>query len=202
MQLSMEYREKAEENAWLLNEKIKISEQQNMLLAQAKNEADIAKHEALAANEAKGKFLAHMSHEIRTPINAVLGMDEMILREANDQGIKEYAMDIYTAGQTLLSLVNDILDFSKIDSGKMEIVPVEYDISSMVHDLVNMASQRADAKELSLVADIDSNIPSRLYGDDVRIRQVITNLLTNAVKYTHEGTVWPVSYTHLRAHET
>ena len=190
MQLSMEYREKAEENAWLLNEKIKISEQQNMLLAQAKNEADIAKHEALAANEAKGKFLAHMSHEIRTPINAVLGMDEMILREANDQGIKEYAMDIYTAGQTLLSLVNDILDFSKIDSGKMEIVPVEYDISSMVHDLVNMASQRADAKELSLVADIDSNIPSRLYGDDVRIRQVITNLLTNAVKYTHEGTVW------------
>lgn len=190
LQLSIEYREKAEENAWLLNEKIKISEQQNLLLAQAKNEADIAKHEALAANEAKGKFLAHMSHEIRTPINAVLGMDEMILRETDDHSIKEYAMDIYTAGQTLLSLVNDILDFSKIDSGKMEIIPVEYDISSMVHDVVNMASQRADAKGLSLVADIDSQIPSRLYGDDVRIRQVITNLLTNAVKYTHEGTVW------------
>ena len=190
LQLSMEYRERAEENAWLLNEKIKISEQQNTLLAQAKHEADIAKHEALAANEAKGKFLAHMSHEIRTPINAVLGMDEMILRETREQNIKEYAMDIYMAGQTLLSLVNDILDFSKIDSGKMEIVPAEYDLSSMVHDLANMASQRANAKNLELVTEVDSQTPSRLYGDDVRIRQVITNLLANAVKYTHEGTVW------------
>lgn len=190
LQLSMEYREKAEENTWLLNEKIRISEQQNLQLAQAKHEADIAKHEALAANEAKGKFLAHMSHEIRTPINAVLGMDEMILRESREQSIKGYAMDIYTAGQTLLSLVNDILDFSKIDSGKMEIVPAEYDISSLVNDVVNMASQRAAAKDLKLVTDVDSQIPSRLYGDDVRIRQVITNLLGNAVKYTHEGTVW------------
>lgn len=190
LQLSMEYKEKAEESTRLLNEKINISEQQNLQLVQAKQEADMAKHEAMAANEAKGKFLAHMSHEIRTPINAVLGMDEMILRETHDQSIKEYAMDIYTAGQTLLSLVNDILDFSKIDSGKMEIVPAEYDISSMVHDVVNMASQRANAKNLNLVADIDSQIPSRLYGDDVRIRQVITNLLANAVKYTHEGTVW------------
>lgn len=190
LQLSMEYREKVEENTLLLNEKIRISEQQNLQLAQAKQEADIARHEALAANEAKGKFLAHMSHEIRTPINAVLGMDEMILRESREQSIKGYAMDIYTAGQTLLSLVNDILDFSKIDSGKMEIVPAEYDISSLVNDVVNMASQRAAAKDLKLVTDVDSQIPSRLYGDDVRIRQVITNLLGNAVKYTHEGTVW------------
>lgn len=131
-----------------------------------------------------------MSHEIRTPINAVLGMDEMILRESKEQNVREYAMDIYTAGQSLLSLINDILDFSKIDSGKMEIVPVEYDISSLIHDLVNMTSQRAADKGLSLEVEADAQIPSRLYGDDVRIRQILINILTNAVKYTHEGTVW------------
>lgn len=152
--------------------------------------AEAARHEALAANEAKGRFLANMSHEIRTPINAVLGMDEMILRETREPQIKEYAFDIYTAGQTLLSLINDILDFSRIESGKMEIVPVEYDISSMIHDLASMASQRAERKNISLEVAVDPQIPSRLYGDDVRIRQVLTNILTNAVKYTHEGTVW------------
>ena len=131
-----------------------------------------------------------MSHEIRTPINAVLGMDEMILRETREDNIKEYAMDIYMAGQTLLSLINDILDFSKIDSGKMEIVPVEYDTSSLIHDLSTMASQRAKDKNIGFEVEIDHTIPSRLYGDDVRIRQVLTNILTNAVKYTHEGTVW------------
>ncbi|MCM1175401.1 MAG: response regulator [Blautia sp.] len=169
LQLSKEYRANAEENARLLKEKIK---------------------EALAANEAKGKFLAHMSHEIRTPINAVLGMDEMILREAKDPSVREYAMDIHTAGQTLLSLINDILDFSKIESGKMEIVPVEYDISSLIHDLANMTAQRAQAKNIRLEVKADREIPSRLYGDDVRLRQVLTNILTNAVKYTHEGTIW------------
>ena len=190
LQISREYRANAEQNAQLLEEKVKVAEQQNLQLAKAKKEADTARHEALAANEAKGKFLAHMSHEIRTPINAVLGMDEMILRESGEQNIREYAMDIYTAGQTLLSLINDILDFSKIESGKMEIVPVEYDISSMIHDLANMASQRAESKNIRLEVEADHAIPSRLYGDDVRIRQVLTNILTNAVKYTHEGTVW------------
>lgn len=182
-QISKEYRLDAEK-------KMVEAKEQNLLLAQAKRDADAARQEALAANEAKGKFLAHMSHEIRTPINAVLGMDEMILRESKEQNIKEYAMDIHTAGQSLLSLINDILDFSKIESGKMEIVPVEYDVSSMFHDLVNMISQRAMDKNLSLVVEIEHEIPSRLYGDDVRIRQVLTNILTNAVKYTHEGTVW------------
>lgn len=189
-QISKEYRANAEENARLLEEKVKAAQMQNIQLVQAKKDADAARREALAANEAKGKFLAHMSHEIRTPINAVLGMDEMILRESKEQAIKEYAMDIYMAGQTLLSLINDILDFSKIESGKMEIVPVEYDISSMIHDLANMTSQRAENKKLKLELEIDREIPSRLYGDDVRIRQVLTNILTNAVKYTHEGTVW------------
>lgn len=190
LQLSKEYRENAEKNAHLLEEKIKVVEQQNTQLALAKKDADAARQEALAANDAKGKFLANMSHEIRTPINAVLGMDEMILRETKEQQTKEYAMDIYTAGQTLLSLINDILDFSKIESGKMEIVSVEYDISSMIHDLANMTSQRANNKNISFEVEVDPQIPSRLYGDDVRIRQVLTNILTNAVKYTHEGTVW------------
>lgn len=180
----------AQEHRADVEERAQEAERQNRLLAQAKEDADAARVEALAANEAKGRFLAHMSHEIRTPINAVLGMDEMILRESKEQSIRAYAMDIYQAGQTLLSLINDILDFSRIDSGKMEIVPVEYDISSLIHDLVNMASQRAGEKQLRLVVQVDPNIPSRLYGDDVRIRQVLTNILTNAVKYTSEGTVW------------
>lgn len=185
-QLSQEYRANAEKNARLLEEKVKVVEQQNTLLAQAREEAETARREALAANEAKGKFLAKMSHEIRTPINAVLGMDEMILRESGEQNIKEYAMDIYTAGHTLLSLINDILDFSKIDSGKMEIVPIEYDFSSLVHDLAQMTLRRAQDKDIRFEVEVDHDIPSRLYGDDVRIRQVLTNILTNAVKYTPE----------------
>lgn len=183
LQISKEYRLDAEE-------RVRAAELQNILLAQANKDADAARQEALAANEAKGKFLAQMSHEIRTPINAVLGMDEMILRESKEQNVREYAMDIYTAGQSLLSLINDILDFSKIDSGKMEIVPVVYDLSSLIHDLVNMISQRAADKALQLKVEVDHEIPSRLFGDDVRIRQILINLLTNAVKYTHEGTVW------------
>lgn len=171
-------------------EKIKAAERQSSQLALAKLEADAARQEALAANEAKGKFLAQMSHEIRTPINVVLGMDEMILRESKEPAIREYAMDIRTSGQSLLSLINDILDFSKIDSGKMEIVPVVYEISSMIHDLVNMTLQRAKNKDLRFEVEIDPAIPSCLYGDDMRIRQVLVNILTNAVKYTEKGTVW------------
>ncbi|MBQ7706998.1 MAG: response regulator [Lachnospiraceae bacterium] len=145
---------------------------------------------AVAASEAKSEFLANMSHEIRTPINAVLGMDEMILRESKEKDIRGYAMDIYTAGQSLLSLVNDILDVSKIESGKMEIIPVDYEFCSMVNDIVNMINMRAAAKDLKFEVEVDENIPSMLHGDDVRIRQVLTNVLTNAVKYTNEGHVW------------
>ena len=163
LHISREYRRDAEE-------KVKETEQQNRQLAQAKKEA-------FAANEAKGKFLAQMSHEIRTPINVILGMDEMILRESTESNVREYAMDIHTAGQSLLSLINDILDFSKIDSGKMEIVPVNYEVSSMIHDLVNMTLQRAIDKGLRLEVEVDPDIPSRLFGDDVRIRQVLINIL-------------------------
>ncbi|MDD6570871.1 MAG: ATP-binding protein [Thermoflexaceae bacterium] len=144
---------------------------------------------ALIANEAKGKFLASMSHEIRTPINAVLGMDEMIHRECRDIQIREYALDIQNAGKSLLSLINDILDISKIDSGKLEIITAEYDLSSLIHDTISMISHRAKTKELDLNLSLDENLPSRLKGDDVRIRQVLINILNNAVKYTNEGGV-------------
>ena len=112
----------------------------NEQLEEANKLAEEARQEALAANAAKGKFLAHMSHEIRTPINAILGMDTMILRESTDVQIKEYALDIQNAGHSLLALINDILDFSKIESGKMEIIMVEYDFSSLIHDISNMIS--------------------------------------------------------------
>lgn len=149
----------------------------------------VAALKAEAANDAKGAFLAHMSHEIRTPINAVLGMDTMILRETKEPAIKQYAMDIQKAGSTLLSLVNDILDISKIESGKMELVNVNYDFSSLVHDTVSLIREKASDKELELKVNVDSEIPCTLHGDDVRIRQVLVNILSNAVKYTDEGTV-------------
>ena len=149
----------------------------------------IASDTAMAANKAKSQFLAQMSHEIRTPINAVLGMNEMILRESKTQEILDYAGNIQSAGRTLLSLINSILDFSKIEDGKMEIVPVRYEMGNLINDLVNMTVERAKKKGLEFKTEISPIIPKSLYGDDVRVRQIITNLLTNAVKYTHKGSV-------------
>lgn len=157
--------------------------------AKVNRELKEAADNAINAGKAKNNFLANMSHEIRTPINAVLGMNEMIMRESGEKNIVEYASNIQSAGRTLLSIINDILDFSKIESGKMEIVPVEYDTSSLINDIVNMIKARADKKKLKFIPEIDENIPSALYGDDVRLRQIITNILTNAVKYTHTGQI-------------
>ena len=144
---------------------------------------------ALSAGQAKSQFLAQMSHEIRTPINAVLGMNEMILRETNDKDIREYAENVSGAGKTLLNLINSILDFSKIEDGKMEIISVRYDTLNLIDDLVNMIYEKANKKNLSFLTKIDPNLPKILFGDDLRVKQVITNLLTNAVKYTNQGTV-------------
>ena len=142
------------------------------------------------ANQAKSYFLANMSHEIRTPINTILGMNEMISREAVSRDVISYSQNIREAGRSLLSIINDILDFSKIESGKMEIYEVEYELSSVIHDLYHMVDLRIKEKNLEFVLEIDEKLPSRLRGDDVRIRQVVLNLLSNAVKYTDEGTVF------------
>ena len=148
-----------------------------------------ASETAMAASKAKSQFLAQMSHEIRTPINAVLGMNEMILREGKSEKILAYAGNIQSAGRTLLTLINSILDFSKIEDGKMEIVPISYEMRSLINDLVNMTVERAKNKGLEFKTEIDSSLPKVLYGDDVRLRQIITNILTNAVKYTPQGSV-------------
>lgn len=147
------------------------------------------KRRADEANEAKSSFLARMSHEIRTPIHVIAGMDEMILRESREETVRGYAADIQAATQSLLGLVNDILDLSKIESGKMTIIPTEYEITKVIRELVNSVSEMAEKKKLELKLDIWAGLPATLYGDGGRLRQIITNLLTNAVKYTHEGTV-------------
>ena len=142
-----------------------------------------------ASNAAKSAFLSNMSHELRTPINAVLGMDEMILRESDNEEIINYAADIQNAGRTLLSLVNDILDFSKIEAGKMEIIPVDYELSSLINDLVNMIRTKAESKGIAVKVQVNETMPHILHGDEIRIKQVITNILSNAVKYTEEGSI-------------
>ena len=144
---------------------------------------------AESASKAKSAFLSNMSHEIRTPINAILGMNEMILREAKEPTILEYAENIRNASNSLLGLVNDILDFSKIEAGKMEIIPVEYAFSSLLNDLVNMIQKRAEDKGLKLVVNAPKDLPTILFGDEIRIKQIVTNILTNAVKYTEKGSV-------------
>ncbi|MBR5417782.1 MAG: response regulator [Clostridiales bacterium] len=149
----------------------------------------LEKQAADEASEAKSRFLADMSHEIRTPINAILGMNEMIIRETENREIMGYSRNIRQSGQNLLTLVNSILDFSKIENGKMEIVSAPYNVKSQLSYVMNSISERARSKNLELQTDIDPNIPSELYGDNTRINEVIMNLLTNAVKYTEKGSV-------------
>lgn len=148
---------------------------------------EIKKKEAISASQTKADFLASMSHEIRTPMNAIVGMTEMILRDDINPGVRENARNIKSAGNALLSIVNDILDFSKIESGKMEIINVRYQLTSVINDIINIISVRMQDKNLDLVVSIDPRIPSDLVGDEIRIRQILLNLLNNAVKFTSEG---------------
>ena len=148
-----------------------------------------AADDAIQGEKAKALFLSNMSHEIRTPINAILGMNEMILRESTEDQLLTYAGNIQNSGRTLLTLINDILDMSKIESGKMEIIPTENKTVEMFIDLWNVIYLRAEDKSLTVSFTVDETMPDILYGDDVRVKQVITNILTNAVKYTNQGGV-------------
>ena len=143
-------------------------------IAQIEYEAKLheAVDTAVRATKAKSTFLAQMSHEIRTPINAVLGMNEMILRRSDNEEILEYAGNVASAGNTLLTLINSILDFSKIEDGKMDIIPVRYDTASLINDLYHSIAGRADAKGLSFIIDVDEDLPCAMIGDDVRVSQV------------------------------
>ena len=142
------------------------------------------------AERYKSDFLANMSHEIRTPMNAIVGMCELTLRE-NDLSptVRENCFNIQTSGRSLLAIINDILDFSKIESGQMELVNEEFNIASLINDVINMSEARRGTKDIEILVNADPNIPRGLVGDEMRIRQVIVNLMTNAIKFTHSGSV-------------
>ncbi|MCR4926361.1 MAG: response regulator [Lachnospiraceae bacterium] len=162
-----------------------------MVCSDVTEELELADKYAVA-NRAKSQFLANMSHEIRTPINGIMGMNTMLLDELNDGNISEArqcAVNINSASQTLLSIINDILDISKIESNKMELIPVKYELFSVLNDCYNMTMPRAEKKGLRFIMDVDPKIPAVLYGDEVHFRQIINNYLSNAVKYTHTGQV-------------
>lgn len=142
-----------------------------------------------AANDAKSMFLSKMSHEIRTPINAILGMNEMIMREYDDLKLNEYTANIKSAGEALLYIISDILDFSKIEAHKMDIIPVNYELSTLINDIVYMTKSRIKDKPIEFKVEVSSDIPNYLYGDDIRIKQCVLNILINAVKYTESGSI-------------
>ncbi len=148
-----------------------------------------AKEEADRASTVKSDFLSNMSHEMRTPLNAILGMNEMLLRKLNDEELLGYASTVQNSSQALLTLINDILDISKVESGKMEIINAEYELSSIIIDSYQMIEQRAKAKGLKLEVECDSSLPRIICGDSSKIRQIFVNILTNAVKYTKEGRI-------------
>lgn len=152
-------------------------------------ESETNKQRVMLANEAKTKFLANMSHELRTPINTILGMNEMILRENRDENVQSYARGIQSAGKNLLSLIRDILDFSEIDAGKMHLASTPYSLSDLIIDAVGSLKAKAETHKLEVKIHVNENLPNILQGDEKRIRQIVNQLTSNAVKYTKEGSV-------------
>ena len=158
-------------------------------LRKAKAMADEAKEAAIAADAAKGEFLANMSHEIRTPLTTIMGMDELILRKYEAGPVYEYARDIQSAGNSLLHIINDILDFSKIESGQLELASRNYDLGQVLRNVDNMVKIKAEQKGLQYTTQIDESLPDELFGDRIRVQQIMVNILNNAVKYTKRGSV-------------
>ncbi len=156
-------------------------------IEQTQEELSHSQEEALLSSQAKSNFLANMSHEIRTPMNAISGMIDIILRETEDEEITEYAQNIKRACDSLLSIINDVLDISKIESGKLEIIETEFELSKLLNDVLTIATNRLESKNLMFVTDFQHDLPDKLIGDEVRIKQVLVNLLNNAIKFTHTG---------------
>ena len=173
--------------AWMQKQQDSIVEEKNKLLVEVTQKAKHAQREAEIANHSKSNFLANMSHEIRTPINAVLGMDEMILRETREDNTRSLAQDIRTSTESLLEIVNEILDFSRIESGKMELMADDYELCDVLHDTVTVFGLRAKEKGLYLHIHVDEKLPAMYRGDSLRLRQIINNIMSNAIKYTGEG---------------
>lgn len=163
---------------------VDVTEQHNLMIA-----LEEERQKAIDANEAKSNFMSNMSHEIRTPMNAIVGMTEIMLKHEQNEFNTEYLTNIQNSGTALISVINDILDFSKIESGKIEIIPDEYEIMSVLNDLSMIFLNRIGEKQLELIYDIDPKMPTRLYGDSVRIRQVLLNIVNNGIKYSEEGFV-------------
>ncbi len=161
---------------------LKVFEKERQITQEQKKELELI-------GNSKDAFFASMSHEIRTPINSIIGLNELILREEPSEDIQGYAKNIQNASKMLLSLVNDILDLSQLEIRKMELVEKEYDVKEMLYEVMSLIQVRMEEKKLKFIVQVDKNLPSKLYGDDRRIKQILLNVLSNAVKYTEEGAV-------------
>lgn len=173
--------------AWIQKQQGNVLEEKNKQLLEMTQKAKRAQRDAEVANHSKSNFLANMSHEIRTPINTVLGMNEMILRQTTEENTRSLAQDIRTSTESLLEIVNEILDFSRIESGKMQLMEDDYELRDVLHDTATAFDLRAKEKGLYLHLDIDEQLPSMYRGDSLRLRQIINNIMSNAIKYTREG---------------
>jgi signal transduction histidine kinase/FixJ family two-component response regulator/HAMP domain-containing protein len=167
----------------------RLVEEQNNQLIKTQEELEEALQKAQSATKAKSIFLANMSHEIRTPLNAIIGFAEVELMSKLPPSTAESIENIYVSGKTLLNIINDILDISKIESGKIQLSPVECDLSSVINDSINANLMRIGDKPIQLSVIVDENIPQKLFADDLRLRQIFNNLLSNAVKFSKSGTI-------------